>query len=83
MICQGWRRLWEMQESLRRPYYQMLVRQLALERDSRGRGAAGDLYHPHQGRRLTGEVRLAEGRAGWKGQTEIAGEIAVTHYKGL
>ena len=34
---------------LRRPYYQMLVRQLAQEQDSRGRGAADDLYQPYQG----------------------------------
>ena len=68
-----------MEESLRRPYYQLLTRQLLRSKTSWPGGAAGDLYHPHQGRRLTGEVRLAEGRAGWKGQTEIAGEIAVTH----
>ena len=29
MICQGWRRLGEIQKSLRRPYYQMLTLLLA------------------------------------------------------
>ena len=60
MICQGWRRLGEMQESLRRPYYQMLVRQLAQGQDFvAGRGWRRPLSPPS---RATSNWRSALGR---------------------
>ena len=62
MICQGWRRLGKMQESLRRPYYQLLVRQLAQEQDFRGRaGLPATFINPYQGaicRRNLGSVSV-------------------------
>ena len=50
MICQGWRRLEKCRSRFRRPYYQLLVRQLAQEQDFVvGRGCRRPLSPPSGG----------------------------------